>query len=123
MATPNEKIVNDFCQAWSRKDINEILAFMSDDAVYHNIPLQPAKGKDAIKAVINTFLPGSQSIEFRIVNTASAGNVVFNERIDVFQMGGKKVELPVAGVFVVTNGKISAWRDYFDLASFTKQTQ
>jgi limonene-1,2-epoxide hydrolase len=49
--------------------------------------------------------------------------VVFNERIDVFQMGGKKVELPVAGVFVVTNGKISAWRDYFDLASFTKQTQ
>ena len=96
---------------------------MSDDAVYHNIPLQPAKGKDAIKAVINTFLPGSQSIEFRIVNTASAGNVVFNERIDVFQMGGKKVELPVAGVFVVTNGKISAWRDYFDLASFTKQTQ
>jgi limonene-1,2-epoxide hydrolase len=51
MATPNEKIVNDFCQAWSRKDINEILAFMSDDAVYHNIPLQPFSAGLAIDRV------------------------------------------------------------------------
>jgi limonene-1,2-epoxide hydrolase len=29
--------------------------------------------------------------------------------------------LPVAGVFEVRDGKIAAWRDYFDLATFTKQ--
>ena len=35
--------------------------------------------------------------------------------------GGKHVELPVMGVFVVKDGKISLWRDYFDLASYTSQ--
>jgi limonene-1,2-epoxide hydrolase len=44
-----------------------------------------------------------------------------NERVDSFVMGPKKIELPVAGVFEIQNGKISAWRDYFDLASFQKQ--
>ena len=123
MASDSEKVVSEFCNAWSRRNVDEILAMMTDDAVYHNIPLEPANGKSAIKAVINTFLPMSQSIEFKILKTASAGNVVFNERVDVFQMGPKHVELPVAGVFEVRDGKISAWRDYFDMASFTKQTQ
>jgi limonene-1,2-epoxide hydrolase len=85
--------------------------------------MDPARGKAAIKVVINTFLPGSQSIEFKILHTASAGNVVMNERVDMFVMGGKHVQLPVAGVFEVRGGKIAAWRDYFDMAMFTKQTQ
>jgi limonene-1,2-epoxide hydrolase len=35
---------------------------------------------------------------------------------------GKKVELPVMGSFEVTpEGKISAWRDYFDMNQFTQQ--
>jgi limonene-1,2-epoxide hydrolase len=46
-----------------------------------------------------------------------------NERVDVFEMGGKHVEVPVAGVFEIRGGKIAAWRDYFDLATFTKQTR
>jgi limonene-1,2-epoxide hydrolase len=37
-------------------------------------------------------------------------------------MAGKKVELPVAGVFEIENGKIKAWRDYFDMAAWTRQT-
>jgi limonene-1,2-epoxide hydrolase len=44
-----------------------------------------------------------------------------NERVDHFVMGEKKLSLPVAGVFEVQNGKISAWRDYFDLDTFNKQ--
>ncbi len=123
MASEAEKVVSDFCQAFARRNLDEIMNFFSEDAVYHNIPMDPARGKAAIKAVINTFLPGSQSIEFKILHTASAGNVVMNERVDMFVMGGKHVQLPVAGVFEVRGGKIAAWRDYFDMAMFTKQTQ
>src|SRR6267143_631180 len=86
-----------------------------------NIPMEPARGKAAIKAVINSFLPMSKSIEFKIRHTTAAGNVVMNERIDIFDTGSKKISLPVAGVFEVSNGKISAWRDYFDMAMYTKQ--
>ena len=121
MATDAEKVVNEFCNAWPRKNVEELLGFFSDDAVYHNIPMEPARGKAAIKAVINSFLPMSKSIEFKILHTVSVGNVVMNERIDMFDTGTKKISIPVAGVFEVKNGKISAWRDYFDMAMYTKQ--
>jgi limonene-1,2-epoxide hydrolase len=124
MATDAEKIVTDFCNAWPRKNVDELLAFFTDDAVYHNIPLEPAKGKDAIRSVINTFLPMARSLQFKVLHSASNGNVVFNERVDIFDLGnGKTISLPVAGVFEVTGSKISVWRDYFDMQMYTKQMQ
>ena len=125
MATDAEKIVTDFCNAWPRKNVDELLAFFTDDAVYHNIPLEPAKGKDAIRGVFNTLiLPMIKSLQFKVLNSASNGNLVFNERIDSFDLeNGKTISLPVAGVFEVTGSKISAWRDYFDMAMYTKQMQ
>ncbi len=122
MPTDAEKVVNEFCNAWPRKNVEELLGFFSDDAVYHNIPMEPARGKAAIKAVINSFLPMAKSLQFKVLHTASAGNVVMNERVDIFDLGnGKTISLPVAGVFEVNNGKISAWRDYFDMQMYTKQ--
>jgi limonene-1,2-epoxide hydrolase len=122
MATDAEKVVTEFCNAWPRKNLDELLAFFTDDAVYHNIPLEPAKGKAAIRGVINTFLPMAKSVQFKVLKSASAGNLVFNERVDVFDLGnGKTISLPVAGVFEVTGSKISAWRDYFDMQMYTKQ--
>src|SRR5581483_9300805 len=116
MSAENEKIVTDFCRAWSRMNLDEILAFMTDDAVYHNIPMAPARGKQAIRAVVNGFLKMADAIDFRILRTASNANVVMNERVDSFvYKGGKKGSVPVVGVFEVSSGKISAWRDYFDM--------
>lgn len=48
-----------------------------------------------------------------------SGNVVMNERVDTLSMGGNEVALPVMGVFEIEDGKIRAWRDYFDMAAFT----
>jgi limonene-1,2-epoxide hydrolase len=33
---------------------------------------------------------------------------------------GGEVALPVMGVFEVHDGRIAAWRDYFDMAAITK---
>src|SRR5262245_30132890 len=117
-----ESVVRDFCAAWSRRDIAELLGFFTDDAVYHNIPLAPVSGKDGIREVLNLFVPPAQSIQFEMLHLASRGNVVFTERVDRFSMGGKAIELPVAGVFEVRDGKIAAWRDYFDFATWQRQT-
>jgi limonene-1,2-epoxide hydrolase len=122
MANANEKIVQDFCAAWARKNIDELLGFFTADAVYHNMPLEPLKGVAAIRETINMFATPAQSIEFEMLAIASAGDVVFTERIDRFKMMGKSVELPVAGVFEVRDGKIAAWRDYFDMQTWMKQT-
>ena len=48
--------------------------------------------------------------------------IAFVERLDRFSVGGKPVELPIAGVFEIRDGKIAAWRDYFDMATWTRLT-
>ena len=122
MENDSEKVVNDFCQAWKRLDLEELMGFFTEDALYHNVPMTPAKGKQGIRDAINSFLRKSKSIEFQILNTVSNGSLVMNERIDKFQLGnGKQVALPVAGVFEIKEGKIARWTDYFDLTMFTKQ--
>lgn len=121
MASDAETTVNHFCKLWEKRNLEEIVAYFTEDAVYHNMPMEPAKGKAAIRRVINTFLPMAKSVRFEILRTASNGKIVFNERIDRFDLGGKQVAVPVAGMFEVTDGKISLWRDYFDLQTWTKQ--
>ncbi|HUY26771.1 MAG TPA: limonene-1,2-epoxide hydrolase family protein [Candidatus Binataceae bacterium] len=122
MAESSYEVVERFCEAWKHHDLDAIMAFFTDDAEYQNVPMGPgAKGKAAIKGVIDSFWPMAKSIEFKVLRAAANGNTVINERVDIFDLGAKKIELPVAGVFEVRGSKIALWRDYFDLATWTKQ--
>ena len=121
MSAENEKLVTDFCEAWSKLNVDKILGYLSEDCFYHNIPMEPLVGHAAIRSFAEPFLKDAQSAVFEIKHTTSAGNVVMNERVDTFVIGPKTISLPVAGIFEITAGKISAWRDYFDLDSFSKQ--
>src|SRR5215831_10505788 len=114
-----EQIIREFLAAWPRKKIDELVGYFTDDAVYHNVPVAPIVGKKAIREVFEGFL-GAFDIELIVVNAAARGNVVFTERIDRFDIAGKRFDLPVNGVFELRDGKIASFRDYFDLASFEK---
>ncbi len=141
-------IVRDFCAAWEKLDmahggasptvaadarstsvseeasgggIDEILGYFAPDAVYHNIPVDPCVGIDAIRAMVAMFTTGVERIEFRVKHLVAEGNIVMTERVDVFVQPGKTIELPVMGTFEVSDGKITAWRDYFDLNQYMSQ--
>lgn len=117
-----ETIVRDFCACFSRQDIQQLLDFFSEDAVYHNIPLAPAEGKAAIQAVLEQFVTPGATAEFEIRNLAVCDGIVLTERLDRLEIAGKPVELPVMGTFEVgADGKITAWRDYFDMQQLTSQ--
>jgi limonene-1,2-epoxide hydrolase len=117
-----EKIVSDFCDAWRRKNIDELMTFFDEDAVYHNIPVPPVRGSAAIRAAFLAFADLMDSIDLQVVEIASSGNVVFTERIDRFRWRGESLDLPVAGVFEVRGDKIVAHRDYFDYQTWRKAT-
>jgi limonene-1,2-epoxide hydrolase len=119
-------VVRRFCTAWSDNlGTVELAAFFTEDAVYHNIPLEPIAGRAAIANTIDSFIrpgpPGIEAIEFRVINIAANGPVVMTERVDVFTIAEKSFELPVMGTFEVTDGTICAWRDYFDMNQFTSR--
>jgi len=70
-----------------------------------------------------TFLDGFfgmfTSTKVDILHLAVRDNVVLTERIDTLSMDGQVAPLPVMGAFELRDGKICAWRDYFDLAQVT----
>ena len=115
------ELVRKFCDAWGEGDLDAIVAYFTDDAVYHNIPIDPVSGRDAIKATIAGFTAGVEKIEFRVHHIVAEGNVVLTERTDVFVTADKQIELPVMGTFEMSGGKIAAWRDYFDMNQFMSQ--
>ena len=57
------------------------------------------------------------------LDVEGADGVVLTERVDRFMINGKWVALPVMGTFEVVNGKIRAWRDYFDMNQFQSQLE
>jgi limonene-1,2-epoxide hydrolase len=131
--TPTD-IVTDFCAAWARLapggastasggavGIDELLGYFTPDAVYHNIPVDPVVGVDAIRSMMQMFTTGVERIEFRVQHMAANGNVVMTERVDVFVQPERTIELPVMGTFEIVDGKIAAWRDYFDLNQYMSQ--
>ena len=84
------------------------------------MPIQAIQGKDAIQGVIEQFMAPFDRCDWEIKRIAANGDTVLTERIDRF-LGAKTVELPVMGAFEIRDGKIAAWRDYFDLGAWTKQ--
>jgi limonene-1,2-epoxide hydrolase len=122
-AMSNSDVITAFCEVWAEKDLDRIMGFFTEDAVYHNIPMDPANvGKDQIRAVIESFTTAPESIEFIVHHQAeNADGLVMNERTDVFKFGDSTIRLRVMGTFELTDGKISAWRDYFDIQQYMSQ--
>lgn len=120
MTTPTD-VVTAFCRAWEDVDLDAISSSFVDDAVYHNIPMDPIVGREAIMAMIGGFTAGSTRIEFEITNIAATGHVVLTERIDRFFLPDRTIVLPVMGTFEVVDGRIAVWRDYFDLNQYLRQ--
>lgn len=115
MNSPTETVLA-LIAACNRRDTDAAVALFSDDAIYHNIPIAPAQGHTAIREMLGPFLAMAKEVDWVVHNiVANADGVVMTERTDRFLMQHGWIELPVMGVFEVKAGKITAWRDYFDM--------
>ncbi len=123
MSTPTE-VVNAFLAAIEAKDLDAALELVTNDVSYENVPIDPIVGKDAMGAVLRSFLDPAAEVDWRVVRQHAVDNLVVNERLDRFRIGDGWLELPIAGFFELTeDGLIRRWRDYFDMATYTRQLQ
>jgi limonene-1,2-epoxide hydrolase len=114
-AAGNDALIGDFMRAWESRDAEFIVDCFIEDAVYHSVPLTPIVGKHAIAEWVRGFAgipPGRLEVQRQVASET----VVMNERIDRITLNGRAVVLPICGVFEMRNGRIRAWREYFDLA-------
>jgi limonene-1,2-epoxide hydrolase len=112
-----------FFAHWSANRIDEAVAMLSDDVLYDNVPLPDIVGRENVRKFQADFGIGTGfKVDWKIIEIAVSGDVVLNERIDIFtHESGGTITLPVMGTLTVENGRITVWRDYFDLASFERQ--
>ena len=114
----NLAVARRICEAWNVMDLDEYRRLFDPQVDYRNIPLPDDRhiGPDAVHAVLAAFVERWDAT-LRVDNIAAAGNVVLTERTESFtHRAGVKpgFELPVMGAFEFRDGKISAWRDYFE---------
>ena len=120
--TPLET-VNAFLTAAAKRDYDTALPLLTEDVEYQNMPIAPVTGRDGVKEQLEALLAMGTDSEWRVLREVADGDVVMNERVDVFTINGKEAELPVMGVFVLRDGLIAEWRDYFDLQTIMGQLQ
>jgi limonene-1,2-epoxide hydrolase len=83
MSSEAETVVSDFCKAWARLNIDQVMDFFTEDATYHNIPLPVATGKAAIRKTIEGLLKGTTWLEFKVLHTASGKIKAWRDYFDM----------------------------------------
>lgn len=114
-----EETVLAFIEAWNRLDQERIYALMAEDILYHNMPLEPVRGRAGVRAHLDAW--PVDACEWELLHIAARGNVVLTERVDRFRRGEDRIVVPVMGAFEVADGLITHWRDYFDLRATRPQ--
>ena len=129
MSEKEERIVVEFCQAWgdgdtARPDIDKIIGMFAEHGEWQLwIPAGPTfKGRAALRAEIDRQCGFSTFMHCGITRIVSSGRYVVTERVDHFTMHGIRVEHALMAIYEIdADGKIAAWREYFDTADIGKQ--
>jgi limonene-1,2-epoxide hydrolase len=115
MSAENEAIVTQLLNAWSRLDFAAAAELVADSFTYQPDPsAKLIEGKDKVRAEWQSYLKFMKSYEYKVLHMLSAGNVVVMERTEWIGTKRGRTELPIMGIFELSGGKLTAWRDYWD---------
>ncbi len=115
--------VRRICQSWPELTLDDWREICTADVTYQNMPWDRLvhHGPDAIHETLSSF-SDQFGVRMEIKQLAGSDDVVFSERTEHFAStdsgpdgaAREPFSLPVTGVFELRDGKVSAWRDYFD---------
>ena len=121
MSNTPDAFVRRFISLLVSRDISTAATMVTTDFEYDNVPVGKAFGPQGLHDTLSGFFGMCTAIDWEIVRQTSDGDMqlgtVLNERNDKFEIHGRWVTLPVAGVFEIRDGLICLWRDYFDRAT------
>ncbi len=98
----------------------------TEDCYWDQKPMTATTGPaEALRFLRRTrMLMGLERVEVELLSIASAGGVVHTQRIDRLyaRSGALLAQAPVAGVLNIRDGRIAAWKEYFDSGLFVADT-
>ncbi|MDT5109577.1 MAG: limonene,2-epoxide hydrolase [Mycobacterium sp.] len=118
-ALDNARIVEDFLKALEHQNFETFDALLADDVVYQNVGLPTVRGRERVVKMMRG-MEGRMGFEVKFHRNVAEGSTVLNERTDAMIIGPVRLQFWICGVFEVHDGRITLWRDYFDLFDCTK---
>jgi limonene-1,2-epoxide hydrolase len=118
----NAAAVEKFLFALRDKDFDTMESLMADEMVYENYGYTRMRGGRRIAKLFRGMERPSVGFDVKFHRNVAEGDTVLNERSDALIFGRLRIIIGVCGVFEVHEGRITLWRDYFDLLDFTKAT-
>ncbi|HET6734322.1 limonene-1,2-epoxide hydrolase family protein [Mycobacterium sp.] len=120
-STANARTVETFLYALQDEDFDTADAALADNIEWQNVGFPTIRGR---RRIIKLFRRGEgrMGFEVKIHRIAAEGNAVLTERTDALIIGPVRLQFWVCGVFEVHAGRITLWRDYFDMFDFAKAT-
>lgn len=108
-------------EAWSRSDVEGVLAQVTDDIEWHyQVGSRPVVGRDTMAKLLAKLAGHQLDSAWRIIRHATreeadGRTALFVEAVDDYRNpDGNRVVVPYAGVYEIVDGKVAAWRDYVD---------
>jgi limonene-1,2-epoxide hydrolase len=115
-------VVHEMVIAWNELDVEKIVSLFSEDGEFHSMMQgDPHRGRQVLRRHLSQLFEGATHLKLHLRNIAVTGNSVFLERVDVFNVNGKRGEIPVAAVLDVEDGHVVSWREYYDRAQLLEQ--
>lgn len=114
------EVARRICEGWATMSLEDFRECMTEDCDYRNVPIEGDRhiGPDEAHSILSRFAE-KWKVDLNVVNLVGDERVVMAERTETFEhRGGTKptFTLPVMGTFEIRDGKVSAWRDYFELS-------
>lgn len=117
----NVRAVETFLYALADEEFETVDRLLADGVEWQNVGLPTIRGRERIVALMRRG-QGRLGFEVKIHRIAAEGNAVLTERTDALTMGPIRIQFWVCGAFEVHGGRITLWRDYFDMLDFVKGT-
>ena len=101
---------------WQRKDIDAVLARVTEDLEWHYlVGYPPLNGKAAAREFLVKFGAGMRDIKWRIFDAMPGKDKLMVEGVDEYTSeAGNRVVVPYMGILEFRDGLICRWRDYCD---------
>ena len=104
-------------EAMRQRDIEGFLDHLTDDIEYHfHVGTRPLLGKAWVRRFLNKYDERNTDVVWTISTFAETGDKLLVEGLEAYvDASGETVKHPYMGIFEFRDGKICAWRDYFQM--------
>lgn len=126
-----DRLLQEVVEIWSQHDTGKVDLAFASDAVYEDVALgEVHRGRTEIKAWIQENFDAAPDFKVEFTRAFSAGDQAVCEWVMSGTHTGDYADLPATGksfsvrgvsVFLVEDGRIKRWTDYYDMYTFLAQ--